>query len=76
MNGVDIIHPKNKYKLILKNAEIIEAPGEIETRCIVAEELYCTKDYSEIHFLLPDNTTSYARNLTICFQDSDFKRVL
>lgn len=75
MRGVDILNPKNQYCLRLKSAEILEAPGEIKGRCIVAEELYCNREYSELHLLLPDNTTSYARNLTIRFRSSELKRV-
>lgn len=74
LKNFELTHKNRTYRLTLNNAKIIESPKEIERKSIVADELYCNNNCSELHLLLLDNDTHYTGNLTIQFTDSILER--
>lgn len=53
------------FELILKDAQTIELPDIVEGRDVIAEELYCSSDGTELHMLLTDDDIDYTMNLTL-----------
>lgn len=65
LKGFEFANNNSHHKMIFKDAEVLERPREIEGKYILDNELYCSKDFTELHLLLQDNDTTYSRNLTI-----------
>lgn len=56
---------KKSFHLIFEDANIVEEPDVVEGMDIVSEELYCSSDCSELHFLLFDDENCSTSNFTV-----------
>lgn len=56
---------KKSLHLIFEEAEIVEEPVMVEGMDIVSEELYCSSNESEMHFLLFDDENCITTNFTV-----------
>ncbi len=62
--GLDYINDM-PFSIIIKQPKIIELPDNINNHWILAEELYCSENSMELHFLIEDGCENNKGYLTI-----------